>query len=346
MTQNRRDFIKTSTAFTLFTVSNAAAQGTLAASPRKIGIVTSITFDRDLENCFLAGLSDAGWQKPPPPPVPPKRPISLPIPSGGANPGEARGQYGGTFGHSVLAKLVRDHGRQPDLIVVAGGLASHLAAFSELSTVNIPFVYLAGRLPPTSAPVDGKYCGVILNYSAQHANAVTMLNVNPSGVWLVQNANSNMSGPECTDWQHTINSNCFSFFRDPLNPVNNNALNYPGEVTKLLNQNPRPTGVVVSSDPFFRSTAPAFATAMKNGLGMSIPICYPFEDFPRSGPDILLPNRAILRNSNNPADPTTAYFQLGKLAGSVLNVQTPGHPIPSAPVPSIQWDGTAWMQMP
>jgi hypothetical protein len=63
------------------------------------------------------------------------------------------------------------------------------------------------------------------------------------------------------------------------------------EVSKLRSRTPK--GVVVSPDPFFRLTAPAFASEMKTGLG-NIPICYPFKDFPLSGTDFLLPRGAML----------------------------------------------------
>ena len=60
--QNRRDFIKTSTAISFFFVSKALAA---PAPPRKIGLVHSTALNAEFEACFLAGLKSGGWESKP-----------------------------------------------------------------------------------------------------------------------------------------------------------------------------------------------------------------------------------------------------------------------------------------
>jgi hypothetical protein len=348
MSQNRREFLAASIG--VLTVTKAAAQGAAPAAgpPRKIGIVTGISFDLEFQACFLAGLADDGWQPPPS-----AKPIIFPNPPGGHNPGQANGKYGGTQGRTVIRKLINDHTRgNVHLIVVAGGLTAQTAAFEELQSVNVPFVYLAGHFPaplsPGAAPPPlGKYCGVNLNYSERHFDAASALahGGDTSSIWLVENGNSDMAILECTDWQRDLNNNCFFFFSNPRidNPDPSNARSaYLSEIINLKAQNPTPTGVVISSDPYFRTTAPALVDAIKNLLP-NVPVCYPFKDYElRPGLDILL-SKAPSLSSDTPSDPKNAYFQLGKRTADVLNNSTANNPIPSTKRPSKMWDGSQWV---
>src|SRR5260370_42102924 len=94
MSQNRRDFIKSSTAITLLTVSSASA----APATRNIAIFHSTRVsDQDLR-CFQAGLGSSNtWQ------------ASI------VKSGEAVGPYGGSHGHDVLRSFIR--GKHVHLIV-------------------------------------------------------------------------------------------------------------------------------------------------------------------------------------------------------------------------------------
>src|SRR5262245_62959125 len=95
MTQNRRDFINSSIAVTLLTISKASAEG---GQPRRIGIV-STGFNDEFEACFLQALKNNGWEK---------RPTTLkPI----VVHGPINAPYGGSTGHSELRKAVRTHVR-------------------------------------------------------------------------------------------------------------------------------------------------------------------------------------------------------------------------------------------
>jgi hypothetical protein len=333
MTQNRRDFINSSIAMTLLTISKASAQG---GQPRRIGIV-STGFNDEFEACFLQALKDDGWEKQPTS----LRPIVV--------PGATNAPYGGSIGHSALRNAVRAHvtTHGAHLIVAVGGNITQASAWEALINIKRPFVYLSGRLPqtPMPPPPPGKYCGVVLNTSAQYKEAVKKFGGlgidDPSTVWLVQNRNSEESfvDGEYSDWVQQIgNTNRFLFFDPP--PQANNAAQYPSEVSKLRSSNPSLKGVVVSPDSYFRLTAEAFTNAM-NSFSPRISICYPFKDFNPSFPDFLLPNRPTLSSANS-LDRNNAYYQLGDRAADVLNNSTVANPIPSLQLDSKIWDGSAW----
>jgi len=245
--------------------------------------------------------------------------------------------------------LVKQHGRV-HLIASAGGVAAQRSALEELSG-PIPFVYLSGRLPaPPDLPSssgDGKYCGVILNTSGQYGDALrsfARLGVASDDVWLVQNYNSDMTQEEWLEWPSiSNNNNRVRFFEPqpppPLRPINNNEALFRSEVTRLSTLTPAPKGIVVSSDPFFRSKANEFTTAMS---ALRVAICSPFKDFPRSGNDFMLPGGATL-SSSNIADTNTAFYQLGLRAADVLDNSTAASPIPATPRVSKKWNGTAWV---
>jgi hypothetical protein len=141
----------------------------------------------------------------------------------------------------------------------------------------------------------------------------------------------------------------FFLFSNPKidNPDPSNARSaYLGEVLKLKSQNPTPIGVVVSADPYFRTTAQDFTFAM-TALMPGIPVCYPFGDFSLSSSDIYLPHAPVLSSSVNAADANTGYFQLGERAADVLNNSTDTQPVPPTKASSKYWfwDGTqaTWM---
>src|ERR1700730_15927071 len=100
MTQNRRDFIKSSTAVTLLTVSSASA----APATRTIGIFHTTQISPEELACFQAGLG-SDW-------TPDKK-------------GEAKGKYGGSVGYSELSKYIKDN---VDVFVAAGGVTSQVFA--------------------------------------------------------------------------------------------------------------------------------------------------------------------------------------------------------------------------
>jgi hypothetical protein len=103
---------------------------------------------------------------------------------------------------------------------------------------------------------------------------------------------------------------------------------------------PRPKGVIVNPDPYFRQTASDFIAALKRALP-NIPVCYPFSDYSLSGSDFLLPSAPTL-SSSTATDPNTAYYQLGMRVNAVLNGLSMGNPIPPNPIHSRIWNGQQW----
>ena len=335
MTQDRRDFIKSSLAITCLLVSKETAFGAdLTLTSSKIGVVHSTGFESEFRACFLAELKSRGWGKPPAS----NKPINVPQAKNG------NGQYGGNQKRSVLQKLIKDHG-SVNLIVAGGGLVSQASALDVLSSSQIPFIYVGGRASKTASP-DGRFCGVNLNTSGRYAEAVSALErlgANRNGIYLAQNFNSEMADDEFNEWPTLIpgNNNRFRFFepqQPQMQPVNNDAAKYVQEVARLRGFSP--TGVVVSSDPYFRFTAPAFRTAMS---ALGIPICYPSKEFLPANRAILLPNGAKLSSSVTQEIPFTAYYQLGLRAADILDNQPNGAvTIPTMPLPSVTWNGSVW----
>jgi hypothetical protein len=203
--------------------------------------------------------------------------------------------------------------------------------------MTIPFVYLSARVPSTAAST--KYCGVVLNTAAQYRDGVAALGVDPAGVWLVQNNNSEMAKAEFDQWPGLVgNTNRFGFFKTAAGaPLPNDASQYPAEVAKLRAVNPH--GIVLSSDPFFRSTAPQLKAALAT---LNIPVCYPFKEFNPSGQDILLPDGAAL-SSVFYSDKANAYYQLGDRAAAVLDAASAANPVPPSQIGSVMWNGRDWI---
>jgi hypothetical protein len=331
MTQNRRDFIKSSTAVTLLTVSNASAEPAAQAVNRKIGVFHTTKISDQEWGCFKAGLGSS-WQP--------------------TKEGEAGGQYGGTHKHAVLASYI--HKENVDVIVAAGGVTSRLAASEELAAIQVPFVYMAGMAPDppdtASSTTNGKYCGVILNVSRQYDTALTnnffSMGIDKTDVLLIQNYNADMTPSELALWGYNYPS--FRFFEasvpiDNPNPNNNTAVQngFNQEWARFQRLYQKPKGVIVNPDPYFRLTAQAFKNALQIALP-NIPVCYPFSDYgPFTLPEFLLPGAPILSSSST-TDTNNAYYVLGARTADVLNGLSSGVPIPPNKIDSMIWNGSGW----
>jgi hypothetical protein len=147
-----------------------------------------------------------------------------------------------------------------------------------------------------------------------------------------------MVDAEAYDWSSNVGGNVFQFFEPASGNTTNNSNNYSSEVARLKTKFSSIAAVVVSSDPYFRSTASTFAKAIQ-ALG-NVPICYPFEDFPLSGHNIKLPGGARL-SSKTFTDADTAYYQLGLRAADVLDDP---HPNNNNPFKSATWNWNVSMQ--
>jgi hypothetical protein len=335
MKRSRREFIGASAVIGVLGASEASAQQRgrarstrarrhLLNDPRMIGIVHSTQWEAEFDDCFRKGLAN-GWNQ------------SVNI----LQPKEIRGRYGGNQGHSQIENAVKQFATAGvDLIVAAGGRVSEGAAWTALTGADIPFVYLIGSEPSGGLTPDPQYCGLNLNTRQSYSDAVNVLGVaNPENVYLIVNANADMAGDEIDYWKSINQNYYFKFFFH----ANNNYMNFQNQVMRFwANANPKPSGLVISSDPYFRWKAQDFAGAIKT---LNIPRCYPFQTLVNADPvGKLLPNGAMLSSSDNTQIPNTAYYQLGLRAGAVLSAQS-NSKMPSSQVASKTWNAAtrAWV---
>jgi hypothetical protein len=206
-----------------------------------------------------------------------------------------------------------------DVVVAAGGVTSQMAASEALGDPQSPpFVYMSGMsASPPSAP-DGKYCGVILNIPALYSGALTKFNgmhINNTDIWLIQNYNADMTRGELAGWANKS----FRFFDssaaidnpdpDPSNSTKAKA-GFAKEWARFLRLYPRPLGLIINPDPYFRLKADDFKSSLRTALGNIPVVCYPFTDYNPVSPDFLLPN-AVTLSSSNTGDTNNAYYMLG-----------------------------------
>jgi hypothetical protein len=331
MKGNRRDFIKVTASLGFLGVSDASAEAVkpFAGTP-KIGIVHSTDFDGTLAQCFIYGLGVAGWAEQP---TGTQKKVEIKAKK------VVQGKYG--YGHPTdLEDAVKGHlPGGVDLIVAAGGIAAATAAASALVGTQVPFVCLIGRMPETGIPPANNSGGVNLDTPGQNKQRVTELTthfynppIDPTNVYLVVNANSQMTKQEVVDWNAAVNQNVMMFFEAaPNDNTNDNFLNY---VKELATTSPKPSGLVISSDPYFRYDGnPALLTrALADEL--NIPVCYPFQEFKDAAPAASKSNSIVYgpqlstSNSDQAEIAKTAYYQLGYKAGNVLKNRTASKPVP------------------
>jgi hypothetical protein len=350
MKASRRNFIHTSAAFGVLSVTKAGAQPAtrarpLTASAKKIGFVVST---RDQPNhllSFLQALSDKGWG-----PTAAKK-ASLFWAS-------ADGQYGSA--HDALQKHAKKHIRQHkvDMIVAAGGLMTAIAVAKSLNAIgpaNLPFVYLIGR-SPTAADSNAadffqsrfKSGGVDQNIPALNEQSFQQLK-NKSGnvvtvdnVGLIVNDNNAMSNPEVALWTANGHKPSFVYQVQGENDKQVSML-----FQKIKSASPQPAGIVVSSDPYLRSVGPDFDTSLRdaNGGNFSGWVCYPYQEYLDQDPPAN--NQSIKSDftpplaTDDPTDQKSAYYQLGLKAGAVLDALV-ANPGTKPDVGILTWNGSSW----
>jgi hypothetical protein len=271
-----------------------------------VAIVTSISFGSDNEACFKKGLLA----------ILGTLPTILP-------PFEARGDY------NLLRTLVTSAARnnpKPDLIVTAGGLVTADAASKVLGQTDPKFIFLSGDMLSVAHPT-ALAGGVNMNCPGEDQVRRKKLTDPPFSVptgkiYLVVNSNALMSDNDATGWP---SAKVARFFKGIPNPDNTNVNNFVAEFKALAQNNPRPEGLVISADSYFRLWRTAFTAAL--GTTLPVPVCSPFQDFidainnQSTKPNIANSISLDLPKLNNPTnddDPNTAYFQLGKQAGRFL----------------------------
>jgi hypothetical protein len=348
MKKSRRDFIKTSTAIGVLGIPEASAQPrsqAVAAVAKKIGFVVST---RDQPNhllSFLQGLNDKGWG-----PTAAKKATLFWA--------SADGQYGSA--HDVLQNHAKKHIRQHnvDMIVAAGGLITAIAVAKAVDAVgptNFPFIYLIGRSPLASEndaaaffSSQHKSGGIDQNIPAQNEQSFQQMKnkshnvVTADTVGLIVNDNNAMTQPEVDLWTANGHKGSFVFRVQGENDKQMSLL-----FQKIKQASPQPAGIVVSSDPYFRSVGPEFDTSLRDASGGNFAgwVCYPYQEYLDQDPPAN--NQSIKSDytpplaTDDPTDQKSAYYQLGIKAGMVLDalVANPG----SKPdVGILTWNGSNW----
>lgn len=290
-----------------------------------IAIVTATVFGGSNDACFKAGLASSLGGGP--------QPTIL-------KPFQSHGNYDVTHLRSLVRTAVNNNPR-PDLIVTSEGLVMAQAAALELQERDPRFIFLSGdTLGSKPVALAG---GVNMNAPGQdHARKTLLKSTYPSvqdaSMYLVVNNNNPMSSNDTKNWPP---SRVARFFQDIDNPEDNDpdANNYfIAEFQKLAQREPTPTGLVISADPYFRLYRTAFVKALAAIL--SVPTCYPFQDFvdisaktPNKNNSIAL-NKPPLNNTSDSGDETTAFFQLGKQVGRFIAGITN--------VGVVTWNGSEW----
>jgi hypothetical protein len=317
MTVNRRDFITASAALGVLSLTKGSAQSQ-AVVRKKIGFVVSTKYEPSHEIAFLQGLMSKGWQ------AADKKATFRWL--------SAEGKYG----HGARANTLKTHARnlrgQVDLIVTAGGLAAAAAVAQRLTEDNAstPFVFLIGRYPQSSetdslAPAlrasTLKVGGVDQNVPAQHSGNVNQLmseGVSKGDIGLIVNDNNPMTLAEIATWNSISGIN--TMFQYHLTDINVDKAALPSlfkQVNALT-----PGGIIVSSDPYFRSVASEFVSQLRSSSGGNFHgvACYPAADFQEfdNEPNILSQNTAPLA-TEDPTDAKACYYQLGVKAADALD---------------------------
>ncbi len=273
----------------------------------------------------MAGLAQGGW-----------------APSGTQHrvkvlsPMNLMGRYGGSHGHKDLIDAISAQSSKVDLIIAAGGLVAGESAWTALTSIPIPFIFLSGVEPPQGAAPNGKYCGVILNTFNQYSGVRDSLK-DKNALYLIQNTNSDMQGTEASWWSTNIGTTPIKLFFGEDNDATQFASELGSAFTDL-----NPEAVIVSSDPFFTWKAKELTTALAN---LNVPVYYAFQqlvDATSNANAKLLPGGASLASANT-SDPQNAYYQLGLRAADVLSAQTPANPVPTSSIKSAIWSNSKWI---
>jgi hypothetical protein len=358
MEKTRRDFITTSAAWGVLSVSKASAAeqcvGTGSTSSpsnftKTIGFVVSTRDHLNHQFSFLRALADYGWAPNISPATVNNRARFVWA--------SADGRYGPS--HDELHNLAKKHVLQDrvDMIVSAGGLMTAIAvskALAAFAPPTFPFVYLIGR-SPFSTEQDAaaffhspnKAGGVDQAIPDQNENSFQQMKnqsnnvVLANNVGLIINSNSPMSGPESASWIASGHDSRFVYSA----PGVENDQQLPTIFAKIKIASPQPAGLIVSSDPYFRSIGPDFDTNLRAVGGGNFYgwVCYPYKEYqtqPQNNQSIKSDYTPDLA-TDDPADKNTAYYQLGKKTAAVLNyLACPPPGPPAKPDVGIKtWDG-------
>ncbi len=296
-----------------------------------IAIVAPTEFGGRNEECFRAGLASSSGGIPQPTFLQP-------------NAKDRFFQSRGVYGITELRTLVRSAAdTRPDLIVTVEGLVMAQAAALELRECDPRFVFLSGdALGWRPIALAG---GVNLSTPSQDDARKSLLKstfaaVDDSSMYLVVNNNSPVLPNEARSWPPARVARFFQDKRD--NPRTNKhnvdkENNFIAEFEVLARREPRPSGLIIAADPYFRYFRTAFTKAVAKIL--PVPVCYPFQEFvdacEKTGNkenSIALNSPSL--NSSTSGDETTALFQLGKQVGRYLSG--------TEDLGVVTWNGSGW----
>jgi hypothetical protein len=310
MKESRRDFIKTSLAVSVITVSRATTQAA-PAKKKQIALIVSTKKKDTHEVAFAKALSTFHWHP-------------------DHNDKHADGDYDKIKGDA------KNVAKQVDLIVAAGGLPAAIAVATALKEdkSDTPFVFLVGHYPQSASGDDlddlfnssNKAGGVNQNVPAQNENNFKLLRDNHGvtidKVGLIVNDKNPITKPEVTAWKNITDSG-----KQP-NPqfiyhLTSNDANGLKKLFDDISKPPAPDGIIVSSDAYLRSLGNVdFDKQLRDtGVGKFLGwVCYPYTEYvldigKNSVYSPYTPDLAAPAATN----PNTAYWQLGLKAIDALN---------------------------
>jgi hypothetical protein len=326
--KSRRDFIQTSVAFGVLTITKATAE----PARKRIALVVSTKKKDNHIEAFKQALRDKNWNTSTPPLF-------------------ADDKYGPA--HNELKRLTNRHiTNGVDLIVAAGGLPTAVAVATVVNSNDAapPFIFLVGRYPKSNSGVDAdaaelynspttkKVGGVDQNIPAQNGanfQALKTKGLAIDRVGLIVNDNNPITAPEVDEWIKLTDS------RNSPNP--NFIYHLKGEndhaILPLLNDiktKPQPDGIIVSSDAYLREVGNVNFDAQLRDLNVGAfygLVCYPYKEYAIAKPESFFSTSTPDLATDDPADQKTAYYQLGLKVDDALNKR---------PANLTQWNGSSW----
>jgi hypothetical protein len=325
MTKSRRNFLAASAAMGVLGATDAFAQD---ATPW-IGWLHSTAIEPDLEQAFLEGLRNKGWEGDPTQPLPAsrKRVIIRRV------NGNGKYKYNSVDDLKRGAADLRNH-TSPNLkmLITAGGIVSGLAV---ADIRDLPLLVLMGRFNQVVAD-NGRVGGILFDRpygSTQNDALIAKLNyltnpntyaIRPEKICLIYNGNSSMGSAESSEWLTSVNrvGKSLDAKQSTSGPLENNRIVwrrvFDDAVAAL---GPGRKAIILSSDPFFTSKRQRIIRLAQQYDGLVM--CYPLQEYYDDAvePDTDDKSRAM---SFGPKL-KTVYSDLGAMAGQLLT--TPDMPL-------------------
>jgi hypothetical protein len=318
MTKSRRSFLAASAAIGVVGASDAFAQD---ATPW-IGWLHSTALEPDLEQSFLEGLRNKGWEGDPTQPVSGarKRVIIRRV--------NGNGKYKSNNVDDLKrgASDLREHtSSNLKMLIAGGGIVSGLAA---ADVRDLPLLVILGRFNQTVAD-HGRVGGFLFDrpYGANQNDALiakynyltnpATYAIRPEKICLLYNGNSSMGSAEASEWLTNVNrvGKSLDAKQSTSGAVENNRIVWRrvfDDANAALGSGRK--AIILSSDPFFTSKRQRIIKLAQQYDGLVM--CYPLQEYYDDAvePDTDDRNRAM---SFGPRL-KTVYSDLGGMAGQLL----------------------------